>query len=123
MDTKTVKGIKEKLEKERERIEAQLSSFAKRSTTDASNYDAEFPQYGDKDDENAAEVEVYSTNLTLERTLEKALRDINKALSRMKDGTYGTCKYCEKKINPKRLVARLTSTSCIACKKRLTQEA
>lgn len=123
MDKKTHQQIKEKFEKEKERLEAQLSSFAKRSSKNSDDYDARFPQFGDKDDENAAEVETYSTNLTLERTLESALRDINKALGRMKDGTYGVCKYCNENIDPKRLMARPTSTSCINCKKRLTQEA
>lgn len=123
MDKKTIKEIREKLEEEKKRLEAQLSTFAKRSSKNSEDFDAKFPQFGDKDDENAAEVETYSTNLTLERTLESALRDINKALKRMDDGTYSVCKYCNEEIHPKRLVARPTSTSCVSCKKRLTKEA
>ena len=77
---------------------------------------------GDKEDENAEEVATYSTNLTLERTLEGNLRDVEKALDRIRKGTYGVCKYCNKEIDEKRLRARPASSSCIDCKKSFTQE-
>jgi DnaK suppressor protein len=55
--------------------------------------------------------------------LEKQLRDTNKALASIEDGSYGTCKHCGEPINEQRLIARPTSTSCIECKKKLTGEA
>ncbi len=56
------------------------------------------------------------------KTLRKQRRDINKALARIKDGTYGMCKYCEDPISIKRLQVRPTSNSCVECKKMLTNE-
>ena len=120
MDTKTLKTIEKNLLEEKQRLEEQLVQFAPKEGSEA--YEVNFPQIGDKDDENAAEVDTYSTNLALERTLRSALRDIESALKRIKEGTYGFCKYCDKEIDPKRLVARPVSSACIDCKKRLTQE-
>ncbi|PIR66704.1 MAG: hypothetical protein COU51_02550 [Parcubacteria group bacterium CG10_big_fil_rev_8_21_14_0_10_36_14] len=78
---------------------------------------------GDKSDENAAEVAEYTKNLTLEDTLEKALKDVNETLIRLEKGEYGICKYCNEPIAEKRLLARPVSSSCIECKKKLTLEA
>ncbi len=59
---------------------------------------------------------------SLENTLKKLLRDIHKALERVEEGTYGICKYCSKKIHEARLRARPASSSCIVCKKTLTED-
>lgn len=123
MDAKTKKEIQGKLEEERVNLEKQLAAFTHRNPQNSKDFETEFPQIGDKEDENAAEVEEYSTNLSLERTLEAALRDVTKTLERIKGGEYGKCKYCGKEIDEKRLLARPTSSSCIDCKKHLTQEA
>lgn len=46
------------------------------------------------------------------------LSKIDEALSRMDDGTFGTCEDCEEPIEPRRLEARPMSTMCIACKEK-----
>lgn len=43
---------------------------------------------------------------------------IDQALSRMDDGSFGTCQECEEPIEPKRLEARPVSTLCLACKEK-----
>lgn len=120
MDATTLKTIEENLTAEKKQLEEQLSQFVPKEGAEA--YEANFQQVGDKDDENAAEVDTYSTNLALERTLRTAVRDIESALKRIQNGTYGFCKYCDKEIDMKRLIARPVSSACIECKKRLTQE-
>lgn len=107
---------------EEKRLKDELSEFSKQNPKNTEDFDAKFPNMGDKEDENAEEVATYSTNLTLERTLEANLRDVEKALERIKKGTYGICKYCNKEITEKRLRARPSSSSCIDCKKSFTQE-
>lgn len=121
MDKETLKELKDKLLEEKKKLEEELAVFAKRNPHNPTDFNADFPQLGDKEDENASEVAEYSKDLTLERTLEASLRDVNKALARMEDGSYGTCKYCNKEIDIKRLMARPTSTSCIDCKKLFTE--
>jgi DnaK suppressor protein len=121
MDSKLLKKFEGMLIEEKEKLEEELGRFAKQNPQNPEDYNAEFPQLGDKEDENAAEVAEFSKNLTLERTLEASLRDVKKALDRVKDGSYGVCKYCGKDIGEKRLMARPTSTSCIECKKLFTE--
>jgi len=123
MDTKLLEEIKQKLLSEKEKLEKELEKFSHKNTnTTETDYESDFPSLGDKEDENATEVAAYSDRLSLEDALEKSLRDINAALVRIKDDTYGICKYCKQEIGPKRLQARPASSACIACKKTLTQE-
>src|SRR5262245_27997041 len=121
MDQTTLKTLEEKLLEEKAKLEEELGGFAQRNPQNDEDFNADFPALGDKEDENASEVAEYSKDLTVERTLEASLRDVKKALERLKDGTYGTCKYCGKAIDEKRLMARPTSTSCIDCKKLFTE--
>ncbi len=107
---------------EKKKLENELSRFAHRNIKKKGDFDSDFPDFGDDEDENATEVATYSNNLSLESELEKALRDVTNSLKRIEDKSYGTCKYCQSEIAEPRLRARPTSTSCIACKKTLTQE-
>lgn len=81
-----------------------------------------FPSYGDKEDENAAKVATFSDNLSIDRTLEGMLHDVERALQRIAEGSYGKCKYCGQEIDERRLRARPESGSCVACKSKLQQQ-
>jgi DnaK suppressor protein len=70
-------------------------------------------------EENTSEVAKYDLNLSLEQTLEKALRDVNKALGSVDKDDYGICKYCQQPIEKARLMARPTSSACVSCKMKL----
>lgn len=118
MDGTLLEKIKAQLLEERKRLEGELAEFAKKHR--GGDYQADFPQLGNKEDENAAEVALFSDNLSLEQTLEAALRDVKKALQRIEEQTYGVCAYCKKPIDPRRLIARPTSRTCINCKERIT---
>ena len=121
MDQKTLKKFEDLLLEEKKKLGEELSGFAKQNPQNSDDFNAEFPDLGEKEDENASEVAEYSKNLTLERTLESSKSDVEKALKRIKDGTYGICKYCGKDIGEKRLMARPTSSACIDCKKLFTE--
>jgi DnaK suppressor protein len=117
-----IKKITKDLEDKKIKIEEELSKFTHKNVRVEGDYDSNFPEYGDKEDENAAEVAEYITNKPLEESLEKTLRDVIKSLDSIKKGTYGVCKYCGKPIDEKRLEARPTSSACVDCKKAITQE-
>jgi RNA polymerase-binding protein DksA len=116
LDKEFLKKIEKQLLEEKARLEKELAQFTQKNPHNKADFDANFPTIGDAEDENAAEVAVYSDNLTLERTLESALRDVNSALKRIEEGSYGICKYCGKPIDPKRLEARPASSACMECK-------
>lgn len=112
--------FKQRLEEEKTRLEGELADLGSK---DPNKQDAAYPESGGtSDDDNAAEVTEYSDELSIEAKLEAELRDVQKALGSIEKGTYGTCKYCHKEIDMKRLEARPASSSCINCKKILTQE-
>ncbi len=45
------------------------------------------------------------------------LRQVEEAIERIEDGTYGICELCGEEISDKRLEARPVTTCCIDCKK------
>jgi DnaK suppressor protein len=114
--------IKTLLLEEKDVLEKDLGKFTQKNSKVTGDYNSNFPEYGDKDDENANEVAEYAAELPLEESFEKTLRDNVQALKRLEEGTYGICKYCKKPIDEKRLVARPTSNACVSCKKAITQE-
>jgi RNA polymerase-binding protein DksA len=46
---------------------------------------------------------------------QRELSDIDRALERLQDGTYGVCAHCGKPIAPERLAARPSAAMCIDC--------
>lgn len=127
IDVKNIKALDKdiikKLEKElltrKKQIINDLNDISTKDMHEKDERVAKFPDFGDKADENAQEISEYSTNLATEKILEKTLRDINSALKRMKNGTYGVCKYCKKQIGKKRMIARPVASACIYCKTKL----
>ncbi len=110
-----------RLRAEREKIVGELVRVSPHvSAGDA--FDADYTTLGDKEDESADKAAEIGDNLSLENELSSAVRDIDSALKAIEVGTYGTCKYCKQLIDEARLQVRPTSTSCVACKKTLTQE-
>lgn len=121
LDQKTIKEITKQLLAQKKQILDDLGSLSRQDIHEADDRTAKFPDYGDKPDENAQEITDYSTNVMAEKVLEKSLDDINKALDRIKKGSYGICKYCGNPIAEKRLLARPTASSCISCKTELQE--
>lgn len=112
IDKQFIQNMKKKLIAHRNEIEDEMRVMA-------SKKGIKFPDYGDKEDENAQEVSTFFTRISVSETLDKELRDINKALKAIEDGNYGICKYCDQLIDNRRLEARPTSTSCVECKTKL----
>ena len=67
--------------------------------------------------------DISSDNFELELTLglieseERQIKEIDLAIERLKDGSYGLCENCEAKIKKARLKAIPNAKLCIACKK------
>lgn len=104
LDTQTLANLKELLLAEKGRVEQELSRFAT-ATGVVGNYETQIKDMGTDPDENASEVEEYVDNLALEQTLEAQLKDVNDALLKMEQGTYGICEKTGKEISLDRLEA------------------
>ena len=45
----------------------------------------------------------------------RLLREVDAALERLRDGSFGTCRHCEEEVSAKRLVAIPWAALCIGC--------
>jgi len=120
MDAETIQELKTLLEKERERLLAELKAIAKPDPRMKENWNADFPQFEQDEhgahillEEEADEVEEYETKLASEHSLESRLLAVNNALERIKDGTYGFCRKCKKEISLPRLKANPAADVCV----------
>src|SRR3989338_9901313 len=108
-----IKKVKNDMLKRKEEVKNQLATFAEKDPKREDNYNADYPEFGDKEDENAAEVAVFESNLSLEDTLEQSLEMINRALQKIENGTYGLCEKCGETINEERLKIMPMATKCV----------
>lgn len=113
LDKKTIEAIKVKLLEREQQLVVELREIVKDGGS------VKFPEYGSKSDENAQEIDEYSKNLATEKVLESSLKDVQGALARIADGTYGECKYCKQPIGKQRMLARPVASACIKCKTKL----
>lgn len=72
--------------------------------------------YGDHQADEGTELFEREKAVGMEMTLSDRLRQVDHALSRIEDGTYGTCENCGKRIPAARLDALPEATLCIDCK-------
>ncbi|KKW28905.1 MAG: C4-type zinc finger protein, DksA/TraR family [Candidatus Uhrbacteria bacterium GW2011_GWD2_52_7] len=121
MNTAFLEEMTGVLEQELVKLKEELVNLAPNGKK-GNAFDADYDNLGDKEDESAEKVAGMGDAYSLESELTTALRDVESALAAIKGGTYGVCKYCKTEIAEERLRARPTSTSCVACKKTLTQE-
>lgn len=57
----------------------------------------------------------WSHSTGIRADLEARLVEVDRALLRMADGTYGTCVRCGRAIPPERLLARPSADRCVTC--------
>jgi|SRR3990172_8820544 RNA polymerase-binding protein DksA len=105
-------SIKQRLADERSQLVHQLTELG--AAEDGSlRDDVDFPEgFADAAAATSERTEV----LGLVESLRRSLEEIDLALSRIDDGTYGTCVNCGKKIGEARLEYRPASTHCVDCK-------
>ena len=113
-----LKKIKDKLIVKKKLIISQLQKFARKNKKVKDDFRTEFPHIGDHQDENADEVSEYENKLSVEHELENELKNIEGALKKTSENTYGVCSVCGGKINPKRLEVMPEATLCVKCSER-----
>lgn len=110
--------LRDKLLAEKTELESQLKTFAKKDRAPAGDWDTIFPQMEGRSadqEENADEVEEYEKLLDIEYNLETRLKEVDGALERIENGTYGICAKCGKKIARERLEANPAAATCVKC--------
>jgi DnaK suppressor protein len=116
LDATFINDRKNDLEQRKNELLKELNMDAVKVAGD--DYDDKFPDFGEKEDENAAEVVDFEKNLSMEKTLEVSLFNVKRALEKIEAGNYGICEKCGAPINPKRLEAFPSASTCMECKKK-----
>lgn len=108
--------MKEKLLALHVELAQKLKKMEARNTGEATKPDAEYPEYGDEEEDNVHEIEELVVNQNVKMEYDKELRDVEDALKRIEKNSYGICKYTGEKIPEERLRIRPTSSASVAAK-------
>ncbi len=109
--------FREMLEDTRSRVQAAIDNLHADhpgSITDEAGEDA---VYDNHLADTATETYDRELDYTLEENSEHVLAEVDAALQRITDGTYGECTGCGKQIAEARLEARPYATLCIDCQR------
>jgi DnaK suppressor protein len=105
------------LVEERARVAAALENLHEETAGTLSEDAGEEAAYDNHLGDTATETYDRELDYTLEENSEHLLGEIDAALKRIDDGTYGVCTNCGKQIPAERLEARPWATLCIDCQR------
>ncbi len=113
-----LQAIRKRLEEERASLVSDIDSLQVENENQETDYGA-----SNHPGDDASEVFLRERNLTLRENSDDMLAQVDAALERLDNGTYGTCQRCGKQINPERLEALPSAAYCIACQSEIEKEA
>ena len=112
--TDNLRQVRSRLEDEQKRLRDELTQL---ETTAPQPTEArrEGSPFG-KREEEATESSELEKRLAMEKRIGGAMAEIEHALRKLDEGTYGLCDSCGKPISPDRLEALPQASLCIDCK-------
>ncbi len=105
--------LRSRLESEHKRLLGELAEL--QATNKPADERREGSPFG-KREEEATETFELEKRLALERRLKGQLADMERALQKFEEGTYGLCDVCGRPIEPARLEALPQANLCLTCK-------
>jgi len=112
-------SIKQRLLDEQTHLLHDIDVKVQQVAEDGDDLDPERGGVGNHMADDANQTAEQETMLSLEGSIRRQLDQVNMALSRIDNGTYGTCANCGNPIPPARLEARPSSLLCISCQQML----
>ena len=112
--------LRSRLEKERKRLTEELEQL--KSSVRPAEERREGSPFGKREEEATESFEL-ERRLTLEKRLIDQLAEVEHALKKFEDGTYGLCDNCGQPIDPARLEALPQASLCLDCKTRQAKDA
>lgn len=109
--SKRLDDLRAYLERERARLEAEIAHGDTTTGEERSGYSSH-PA------DDASTVFEQARNVGIKRDQELLLGNVEDALKRIVDGSYGTCRHCGNAIDTARLKAQPTAALCFECKVR-----
>ena len=113
MANKKYSALRSRLESEQKRLADELEQL--RIASYPSEERREGSPFGKREEEATESLEL-ERRLALEKQIREQLADIEVALAKFPDGTYGNCEKCGQPIAPERLEALPQAKLCVACK-------
>ncbi len=115
VDSYDIGEIKQQLLKLKAQLERDIEIKEQQVAEDGDDLVPERGGVGNHMADDANQTSEQETMITLQRGAERQLSQVNAALVRINNGTYGICANCGRQISPARLSARPFSTLCINC--------
>ena len=115
MDKKKTEKYKAKLLEEKNVLEKDLLTVGKKNPNNPADWEATTPEENiDTADRNnvADEITDYENNVAISKQLESRLSEVNIALEKIKEGTYGKCEIGGELIEEDRLNANPAARTC-----------
>lgn len=104
-----LKLLERELGARREDLQARLSEFARRPERGADL------NFGKRIGDGTTEAVSRLTDVGVGRSLEATVERVERAISKLAEGSYGTCDRCGEPIADGRLAAAPESVLCVAC--------
>ena len=114
---KALMDLRARLEEERESLLGDIQTLNTENQTQPDDYGV-----GNHLADDASDVVSRDLNLALRSNSQDLLAQVEAAIGRIDDGTYGICARCGKEINPERLDALPYATYCITCQSEIEHE-
>jgi DnaK suppressor protein len=114
LDQATIDRFRRRLDDDRQHLVAQLKDMGVDPNTGAPNGDQFEQGFADSGQSTAEKARV----LSMAEGVLDSMREIDAALRRMNEGTYGACESCGQPIGDDRLDARPVARLCVTCKRR-----
>jgi DnaK suppressor protein len=105
-----ITGIRERLDGERSSLREQIAALTSDNQSQQDDYGV-----GNHLADDATEVFTRERNLALRSNARDLLAQVEAALRRLEEGTYGICARCGREISTERLEALPSATLCITC--------
>ena len=118
LSPKTLERLKARLLDERERLLRQADDFAAEAEQLAREREGGDTQFDEESGEGDTVNVERERDLLLSASARQEVEDIEKALARMRRGTYGVCRYAGRRLPVERLEVRPWADVCVDCKAR-----
>jgi RNA polymerase-binding protein DksA len=112
--------LRSRLESERKRLLGELEQL--KSSVRPADERREGSPFGKREEEATESFEL-ERRLSLEKRIRGQLAEVEHALQKFEDGTYGLCDSCGQPIDPARLEALPQASLCLDCKTRQAKDA
>lgn len=117
MDERELNAFREQLLKEKESLEEELKYINTTLANSEQEWSGENSSYDNHMGDLGTNVDMRQRDLSLSLNTQDLLNQVNRALERIEEGTYGFCRVCGRPIEKERLEAIPYTELCIEDKK------